>query len=321
MKKTVKYGILAVSSMSPRFVNAAGISANSEVLAIASRSLEKAEDFRQQYNIPKAYGGYKELLKDPEIDAVYIPTVNAAHFPYALDSLKAGKHVILEKPFVIKTEEAQLLQKTAEEKGLFIAEAVKSLYLPIYKDILKTINDGTIGQMVYLEFRQSHVNSPYSQGWNRDKSLGAGSLWGHGSYFISMAELFAGPITKLTGSAQYDNGVDVQFAVSAVTESGIPAVCLLSKRTRFPFNGLIIHGEKGRIVIPNYWRADKAEVYVNNELINTIEYPCQYELVYEIDHFSDCILKGLTDTSVLPLKDIIRHVRLIEELYDEWESR
>ncbi len=318
---TVNYGILAVSSMSPRFARAAELSSFATVKAIASRSLEKAEEFRKEHGLAKAYGDYHQLLQDPDIEAVYIPVINALHYQYALDSLNAGKHVILEKPFTVDSAHARHLQEVAREKGLFIAEAVKTLCLPIYDEIRQILKEETIGKMMYLEFRQSHVNSPYSQGWNKEKSLGGGRLWGHESYYLSVAEMLAGKISELSGSAQYENGVDVQFAVSGLTASGVPAVCLLSSKTRFPFNGLIIYGERGRIVIPDYWKASKAEVWVNNELVKTLEYPCKWELIYEIDHFSQCIRKGLNESPLIPLADTVRHTELVERLYQKWESR
>ena len=106
MEHRIRYGALSTASILPRFVGGMNETENGCVEAIASRTLEKAQRTAQELGIPKAYGDYHELLQDPELDAVYIPVMNSLHYSYAYDALKAGKHVVMEKPFVLHTWQA-----------------------------------------------------------------------------------------------------------------------------------------------------------------------------------------------------------------------
>ena len=106
---TVRYGILSTASIVPRFVKGMELCGNGTVDAIASRDIHKAETAAQELGIKKAYGDYHELLDDPDIDAVYIPVINSLHYTYAKDALNKGKHVIVEKPFVLHASEAEEL--------------------------------------------------------------------------------------------------------------------------------------------------------------------------------------------------------------------
>ena len=94
----IRFGLLSTSSIAPRFVAGVRAAEAGEVLALSSRSLEKAEEKAKLWGIPRAYGSHEDLLKDPDVDAVYISTVNALHYPWAKAALEAGKHVICEKP-------------------------------------------------------------------------------------------------------------------------------------------------------------------------------------------------------------------------------
>ena len=115
--KVYKYGILSTASIVPRFINALRESGRGEVVAIASRSEEKAAEKAKEWNIPKSYGSYEALLADPEVEVVYVAMINSEHYTYTLKALEAGKHVICEKPFTLNHEHARHLFQVAREKG------------------------------------------------------------------------------------------------------------------------------------------------------------------------------------------------------------
>ena len=112
--------------------------------AIASHSLEKAQEKAKEWNIPRSYGSYEALLEDEDINVVYVAMINSEHYKYALKSLEAGKHVICEKPFTLKKEEAEHLFHVAKEKNLFLAEVQKSVFLPLMQDLKKMIAEGKL---------------------------------------------------------------------------------------------------------------------------------------------------------------------------------
>jgi predicted dehydrogenase len=316
--RKLRYGILSTASIVPRFVKGMRQTENGEITAIASRTADKAKQTAEELGIPFAYGDYRELLKNPEIDVVYIPVINALHFPFARDALLAGKHVLMEKPFVLRAEEAEELQKLAGEKHLFLTEAVKTPHLPVYADVLELIRSEELGTLQFMDFRQSYNSGPYVRGWNVDPSQGGGVLYGNEAYFLTMAQFLAGPVLSVSGSAVFpENEAESQIAVSAVFAKGILANLCVSRKVLFE-NGLKLYFENGRIELPDYWKADKALVYQGEECVRTISHPCDSEFTYELNHYNMCILEGRTESPVTPLETTIRNTRLVESLYESW---
>ncbi len=138
----IRYGIMSTAQIVPRFVAGLRESAQAEVRGIASRRLENAQKMAKELAIPVAYGSYEELCKDETIDIIYIPTYNQGHYSAAKLALSQGKPVLLEKPFTLNTAEAEELFAIAQEQGVFLMEAQKSVFLPITQKVKATIQEG-----------------------------------------------------------------------------------------------------------------------------------------------------------------------------------
>ena len=151
----ITYGIISTASIVPRFMNAVQKGGQGKIIAIASRSLDKAQKMAEDYNIPRAYGTYDELFHDEEINVVYIATINSKHYQYSLEALHHGKNVICEKPFTMTREEAESLFDLAKEKNLFIIEAQKSVFLPVIRRVKEIIQSGQLGDIKLIDFSSS----------------------------------------------------------------------------------------------------------------------------------------------------------------------
>lgn len=319
-RNTVRYGILSTASIVPRFCKGMEQTGNGSVSAISSRDLQKAEQFAANLSIPKAYDDYRSILLDPEIDAVYIPLVNSLHYPYAREALQSGKHVVMEKPFVLHGEEAEELFALAAERKLFLTEAVKAPHLPIYQEILRIIRSNSLGKICYMDFRQSYNSGPYIQGWNREKNMGGGVLYGNEAYFFHMAEFLNGPIESCYGNASFfTSGAEQQCCISVRFRNNTIASLAVSNLVLFE-NGLTIYFERGRIFIPDYWKASKALIITEDGKTETIVCDCEYELQYELKHYNECILSGMLTSPVTPPEKTIRYIRWCEELQKTWEN-
>lgn len=217
----VRYGILSSATIVPRFVKGMRLTSNGEVTAIAARSMSKAESLAKELDIPNVFPDYMTLLESDEIDAVYIPLVNSLHYEYAKKALAAGKHAVVEKPFVLHASEAEELFQTASEKGLFITEAIKTPHLPLYRKIKQIIDSQEFGRIRYMTFRQSYTSGPYTGGWNRKREYGGGVLYGNEAYFFRMAEFLGGKIISCSGTASFpENEAEDQCCVTALLENG-----------------------------------------------------------------------------------------------------
>ena len=314
----VKYGILSTASIVPRFVKGMRLTENGEVLAIASRSQEKAASWANDLDIPLAYGSVDELLANPDITAVYIAVINSMHYEYAKRALEAGKHVLLEKPFVLHASQARELKDLARAQNLFLTEAVKTPHLPIYAEIRKILASEELGKLCFMEFRQSYNSGPYTGGWNTDKTMGGGVLYGNEAYFFTMAQYLAGPVLSCQGCAVFPVGeAESQIAVNALFGDGVIANLCVSREVLFE-NGLKLHFSEGRIEVPDYWKADKAVVYENGEPDRELSFPHESEFFYQLNHYNQCILSGFTESPVTPLETTIRNTELTEEICRSW---
>lgn len=145
----VRWGVLSTANIGTKLV-IPGIqhSVTSEVVAISSRSLEKAKAAAAQLDIPKAYGSYEELLADPEIDAVYNPLPNHLHVPLTIKALEAGKHVLCEKPIAITPQEAETLIQVAQKyPHLKVMEAFMYRFHPQWEKVREILDSGEIGEL------------------------------------------------------------------------------------------------------------------------------------------------------------------------------
>ena len=126
-----------------------------ECYAIAGRRIEKARSYQEEFGFRKAYGSYDELLADPEVQAVYIPLPNDLHCEWTVRALKAGKHVLCEKPLAVSAAQAEEMFRTAEENHVLLMEAFAYLHSPFIRAVREELDAGAIGGIRYLNPRSS----------------------------------------------------------------------------------------------------------------------------------------------------------------------
>lgn len=315
--KKYRYGILSTASIVPRFIAALRESGTGEVLAIASRSGEKAAEKAKEWEIPRSYGSYEELLADADIEVVYVAMINSEHYRYSLKALEAGKHVICEKPFTLRKEHAQHLFETAKERGLFIAEAQKSVFLPVTQEVKALMREGKLGAIQFADFTSS-CSSVYNA-WLHKAESGGGALAGSASYSLHLAKyLFDEEVTAYSGlCTKGDSEVDEQCVINLSLGNRILFVSKISTNVKAVDRALIF-GEKGYVEIPEYWKARRAVVHYNTGEVAVLEHPCQYELIYEIRHFHECMEKGLLQSPVMSEEMTVSSLEILEGLRESW---
>lgn len=180
---------------------------NSRLIAVVSRTKEKAEDYARRHAVPKVYGDVATLLEDPEIDIVYIATPPSTHKNYALQVMQAGKPVYVEKPMAMSLKEATIMHDTAKKTGISLFVAFYRRALPYFTRIKRLVDDGKIGTILTVSVRlmrppQPSDLSPDSHTWRINREIG-----GEG-YFADMAphtfdilDYIIGPIVDVYGKA------------------------------------------------------------------------------------------------------------------------
>ena len=309
----LRYGILSTSSIAPRFIAAVRASGKGEIVALSSRTLEKAREKAKEWNIPTAYGSHAELLNDAGVNIVYISNVNTQHYPWAKAALEAGKHVICEKPCTTTEVQTRELYALAREKGLFFMEAQKMLFLPAVLAVKERLPQ--LGDIYMAEL--SHSFPASYNGWMFDAQAGGGPLLSSGIYAVQLMAWLFGEITEISGKAsKLDTGVEWQYILTGRTEQGVLFSAKNSTRAVLD-NTCRIFGTKGWVELPNYWKARKAVFHVERET-EILEFPCEHELVYEAAHIADCLEQGLQNSPVVTEEISLEGIRIIEQVKATW---
>lgn len=315
--RKVRYGILGTARIIDRFVAAVKSSELGEVVAIASRDLEKAGLRAEKLSIDKYYGSYEELLEDEEIDVVYIPTINHMHYSNAKDALLHGKHVVLEKPMTLTKKDTVELFMLAKEKGLFLMEAQKSVFLPVTLEAEKLISSGALGSVHLMDYTISIPNVDFK--WFYDKNSGGGALLGSGSYILSHArKLLQEGFVSYRGLATIgETGIDTQCTFNLKSDSGV----LVSGRITTLFiaeSEARIYGEKGMIIIKDFWKARSMTIKLYDGDDSILEFPVDYEMIYEVNHINDCIRNGLLNSPIMDEETSIATTEIVENLINSF---
>lgn len=182
----IRFGILGAAAIIPAaLTNPARSVPDAQILAIAARDPKRAYRFAKKHNIPRVYPTYAALLADPDIDAVYNPLPNSLHAEWTIRALKAGKHVLCEKPFASNAEEAEEMAKVARETGLVLSEAFAYRYHPLTVRVREILKNGEIGSIRHIDARFSFL-LPAPNNIRFKYELGGGSLMDNGCYPVSL---------------------------------------------------------------------------------------------------------------------------------------
>ena len=317
-KKNVRYGILSTAQIVPRFVAGLRESHCGVATAIASRDLEKAQQAAKQLGIPKAYGSYEELCQDPEIDIVYIATYNKGHYPAAKLALQHSKHVLLEKPFTLLASEAEELFALAREKQCFLMEAQKAVFLPMTALVKQAIQQGKIGKVLYARSVTAYPNIDHLT-WFHLPEAGGGALHGSGSYPLEYLQFVLGAaIEDYSGQAAIEPGrTDERFELSLKFPNQVLASIFIAVKQDLP-SEMIIYGEKGRIEVPTFWKADAGVIRYADGKVEHLESSYSSEFVFEVDHVNECLASGLLESPIMTKRMTLDTVSLVEDMYQRW---
>lgn len=222
---TLRWGVLAPGGIATDWVAAMHANTDQRVVAVASRSAERAAEFAQQNGIERSYGSYEQLVADPEVDIVYIAAPNTFHRPLALLAIAAGKHALIEKPLGIDAADAQVIVDAARAAGVFAMEAMWTRFLPQTTIISRMLGNGDLGDvtLVTADFG-ANFGEPQGQPVF-DPALGGGSLRDIGIYPVWFSRFALGAPTSLIAEGRMlASGVDGQAAMILNHATGAQAV-------------------------------------------------------------------------------------------------
>jgi D-xylose 1-dehydrogenase (NADP+, D-xylono-1,5-lactone-forming) len=256
---TVAWGLLSTARINLLVLEAAAESDRAEVIAVASRGAERAEEYAREHEIPRAYGSYEALLEDPDVEAVYISLPNALHVPWTLRALEAGKHVLCEKPFSREPEQVERCFELADSKRLVLSEGFMWRHHPQTKKLATLAADGAVGRLRLVRAAFSfQAAATHGAGDTRfDPELAGGSLMDVGSYCVNAIRLLAGePEPERVQGEQVvgESGVDVCFA--GILRCPGDVVAHFDCGFVLPYRAALeVVGEDGSLVVGDPWHA------------------------------------------------------------------
>jgi len=314
----IRYGILSTSSIAPRFISAVRESGTGEIVAVSSRSLQKAEEKAALWQIPKAFGNHMELLKDETVDTVYISAVNSQHYRWAKEALLHGKHVICEKPCTIREEDTRELFRLAKARGLFLMEAQKMLFLPAVLEAKNRIASVALGKIRVAEFTHSFDGS--YNAWMYDEAAGGGPLLSSAIYVIELLQfLFDCRVAEIGGYCTNHPGTNVeeQYVLTGRMENGL-LFSLKNSTVALMQNGAMLYGEQGWAELPDYWKARKVTFRSRDGEAETLQFPCEHELIYEARHIAECMEHGLLESPVVTGEFSASAIAVLQKVKELW---
>ena len=287
--------------------------------AVAARDLDRARAFAEKYGFRKAYGSYEEMLSDPEVELVYIATPHSHHAQHMKLCIAHGKNVLCEKAFTLNAAQAREVAALAREKGVYVAEAIWTRYMPSRQLINEVLASGIIGNVTSLTATLCYPVA-YKERCSRPE-LAGGALLDVGVYCLNFALMhFGDDIERMESSVRFtDTGVDGQESITLHYRDGKMAVLTAGILSRSDRKG-IFYGDKGYIIVENINNPQSISVYdLGDKLVKRIEVPGQitgYE--YQIREAMARIRAGQTEAASMPLSESIAVMERMDRLRRDW---
>lgn len=314
----IRWGILSTANIGKAAViPAIQASNNGEVVAVASRSLEKAQAFARELNIPKSYGSYKALLEASDIDAVYIPLPNNLHRDWTIRAAERGKHILCEKPLGLNTQECVEMDAAANRYGVRLMEAFMYRFHPRTQKVLDMVREGRLGELRLIHstftFRLTRPDNIRFK-----PELGGGALMDVGCYCVNVSRTMAEsePVSVECFARWTKSGVDEQLVGTLGFAGGLLAQfdCALTMARREEYT---LAGTEAVLTIPRAFVPGAASCVIEERrdrgvlTRHRIKGANQYQLM--VEHFADCILQDR------PLRysvaEAAANMRVIDTLY------
>ncbi|SES01037.1 Predicted dehydrogenase [Propionibacterium cyclohexanicum] len=309
---TIRWGIAGPGRISHTIAAELAAVADAELVAVGSRSEDRAQLFAAEFSIPHAHGSYRALVTDPDVDVVYIGTPHPQHHPLAMAAIEAGKAVLVEKAMTCTVERTRELAQAARAAKVFAMEAVWTRFLPATRLAHELVDEGRIGELTAIQgdlFAHRDFNAT-------DRlfapELAGGAMLDLGVYVLHFAQDFLGAPSgvEVTGSL-LPNGVDGAEAIQLRYDSGVEGLGRTAQLscglTTYGPGRMVICGTQGYLeVLPRFHHPSRLILHHGHDEPEVIERP--YEGLgyrHELAAVTEAMSQGLTEHPLLPLDDSI----------------
>jgi D-xylose 1-dehydrogenase (NADP+, D-xylono-1,5-lactone-forming) len=314
MSRPVRWGVLSTALITEKVLAGARQSEEVDVVAVGSRDAATARAFADRHGIPRAHGSYDDLLADPDVEAVYVPLPNSLHHPWTLAALRAGKHVLCEKPYSRRPAEVSEAFALARETGLVLTEAFMWRYNPQTRAVAAMVADGTIGtlRLVVASFSWP---CPLDGDIRTRPDLDGGSLMDVGCYCVSAARLLAGePVSVAAHAVTGPHGVDAHLTATMEFAGGVLAH--VDSAFHVPDRShLEVVGTEGALRVADPWHCVSPGITLARPDGSVTHVPVEPVSSYRLElEQVNAAIRG-EENALLGEDDAIGQARTIEALY------
>ncbi len=318
MADAVTWGILSTAHINRLVIPGAHASPKVELAAVASRDLARAESYAREWEIPRAYGSYEELLADPAIEALYVSLPNHLHVEWSIRALEAGKHVLCEKPLSRSAADVEAAFDAADRAGRLLSEAFMWRHSPQSAKLAELVADGAIGELRLV--RTSFSYSLYdAENIRLRPDAEGGSLMDVGCYCVSGSRLLAGEPELVFGQALVgDSGTDWVFAATMRHPGGVLASfdCGTAMTDRDELEAV---GSEGSLFLDDPWHARTPVIEIRRDgVVERIETELADSYRLELENVSDAI-RGEAEL-LLGRADAVAQARALGALHRSAQS-
>lgn len=314
-------GILGTGSIAEKMSATINKMNNVSLYAVASRTYEKAKSFAEKYNVPNYYESYEKLVKDPNIDLVYIATPHSRHYEDSMLCMENGKNVLCEKPFTANAKQTEKIFEYSRNNNIFISEAIWTRFMPMKFVLDEIIRSGIIGKISSLtaNIGYNFLNKERVQ----KPELAGGALLDIGIYTINFALMaFGNDIADIKSQCiKNKHGVDIINNIIITFKDDKTAILHNNAAANTDRLG-VIYGTNGRIEFHNINNCEGIRVVLNDGTIKDYKTPPQisgYE--YEVEASLNAIKAGKIETDFMPHCETLRIMNIMDNLRMEWEIK
>lgn len=315
----MRIGIIGAGKIARKMALTVNSMEDASLYAIASRSMEKAEEFAKEFQIEKAYGSYEDMVSDDKVDLVYVATPHSHHYEHCKLALEHNKNILCEKAFTVNETQAKEILDLARKKHLLAAEAIWTRYLPMRKMLDDILSSGIIGEPQSLTANLGYAISDVPR--LHDPGLSGGALLDLGVYTINFTLMaFGSEISRIDSSAvMLDTGVDAQNSMTLSYKDGRMAVLLSTQMANTDRRGSIF-GTKGFVEVENINNPESIRIYDSEyKLIKELIQPNQITgFEYEVRSCINAIKSNSIECPEMPHEEILRVMRIMDAVRTKW---
>ncbi len=318
MKKEINWGIIGLGKIAKKFSEGLTKVENAHLYGVASRDLEKAKEFSEEYHSEVAYGSYEELMQDENVDVIYIATPHVFHHTLTLDCLKHGKAVLSEKPFAMNLKEAEEMIHSARDKKVFLMEALWTKFLPHFQDVLQKVNSEEFGKI-----RSLKADFGFQAEFDKNKrlfnkSLGGGSLLDIGIYPLFAAYCLLGKPEEIEAEAKFaETGVDLETRMKLKYRNGVVAELFSTLKEKTP-TVAEIKLEKATIILDSRFHEPTSVTTITDDKQEIRDFGVENNgYTFEAEHVTKMLQEGKTESDIWSHQNTLDLMALLDQVREK----